>query len=477
VLHGVDPEAVDAELDPGGVDVAHARHDLGPLGEQVVEPDEVAVRRGLTRERRVAAVVVERHVVEPGGRLGVLVARVQERRVREGDLRVHLRELPAHVVAVVEGLARGVLVREVLLRPVRVLAPLVVDDVGGVVRDDVEEDLHPLAVGGVDERLHVGVRAEVGVDRGEVGDPVAVVAGALLAGRPLHGLVLEARGEPDGRRAQALDVVELARQALEVAAVVEGLVGGVEAGLQPGSGEPAGVVAGVAVGEPVGHDEVEPLAGERRPQRVGGQLLVGRRRGGVDVERREGDQVGRVVVRERQLRRPLEDEREVRAVLGAPRPVVDVPGAVEGDLELVAAFGDGERPGEGGVAHGRQGGGRAGGIPVAAAAELALERADEDDRGGGRHGRRCGEGEGRDDERGHGERGRERTAEVHVDSTPPDARPARLRRPAAPGCRRRTGAPPRRRCARRPSRTGPACAAGAPPPSPRSCRRRRGGRR
>ena len=46
VLHGVDAEAVDAEvLDPGLVDVDHPVDDLGPLGEQVVEAEEVAVLR------------------------------------------------------------------------------------------------------------------------------------------------------------------------------------------------------------------------------------------------------------------------------------------------------------------------------------------------------------------------------------------------------------------------------------------------
>mgnify|MGYP002649459598 CR=1 FL=1 len=36
-VHGVDPEAVDAEVDPGLVDIAHPAHHVGVLGEQVVE--------------------------------------------------------------------------------------------------------------------------------------------------------------------------------------------------------------------------------------------------------------------------------------------------------------------------------------------------------------------------------------------------------------------------------------------------------
>ena len=70
----------------------------------------------------------------------------------------------------------------------------------------------PAVVRSVDERLELGVGAEVRVDLREVGDPVAVVAGALGAGRALHGLVLERRRHPDRRRAEALDVVELLEQ-------------------------------------------------------------------------------------------------------------------------------------------------------------------------------------------------------------------------------------------------------------------------
>jgi hypothetical protein len=45
VLDGVDAEAVDAEVDPRLVDVDHAVATTGLLGEQVVQTDEVAVRR------------------------------------------------------------------------------------------------------------------------------------------------------------------------------------------------------------------------------------------------------------------------------------------------------------------------------------------------------------------------------------------------------------------------------------------------
>nr|WP_233354229.1 hypothetical protein [Phycicoccus elongatus] len=131
-----------------------------------------------------------------------------------------------------------------------------------MVGDDVEEDLHALLVGGVDEGLHFGVGAQVRVDLGEVGDPVAVVTRRFLAGLALDRLVLEARRQPDGRRAHALDVVEFLRDAGKVTTVVERLVAGVEAGREFAAGQAAVVVGGVAVGEAVGHDEVEALLGQ-----------------------------------------------------------------------------------------------------------------------------------------------------------------------------------------------------------------------
>lgn len=102
-----------------------------------------------------------------------------------------------------------------------------------MVGDDVEEDLHALAVGLVDQFRQVGVGAEVRVDLGEIGDPVTVVTGRCVLAGALNGAVLEDRGEPDGGGAEALDVVEPVRQALEIAALVEPLVRGVVAGLQP----------------------------------------------------------------------------------------------------------------------------------------------------------------------------------------------------------------------------------------------------
>ncbi len=299
--------------------------------------------------------------------------------VGERRVGVHRREVRLlGIVLVVEDGALGVLVGEVGLVAVPVLTLGVVDDVGRVVGDDVEEDLHALGVRLADEGLEVGIRPEVWVDLGEVGDPVAVVAGTHVVAGALDGAVLERRGEPDGGRPEALDVVEMVRQALEVPAVVEALVARVEAGDVPAAGQAAGVVARVAVGEPVGHDEVEPLPRQRGPQRVRRVCRVPRRRAVRDVGRGDADPVARVVVGDGELGRPGDDERDVRPVLHAVGAVVLVPAVVDRDLQLVAARRDVEHRG----IHRRRAdlgevGRGAGLVPVPGTADLGLQRPDE----------------------------------------------------------------------------------------------------
>ncbi len=292
VLHRVHPEAVDPEVaDPALVDVDHPVDHARLLGEEVVEAEEVAVQRVLAGERRVPAVVVERHVVQPRRHLHLALGLRHERLVGEARRGRQRREgVRAGVVAVVEDRAGRGLVRRLVLGAVRHPRTLaVLDDVRGVVGDDVEVDLDAAAVGGVHERPQVRVGPEVRVDLREVRDPVAVVAGRVVLG--LDGLVLERRREPDRGRPEALDVVELADQALEVTAVVPALAGRVEAGLAgalPGR-EPAVVVRGRPVREPVGHDEVEVLVRDRGAQAGvrAGVMVVGDGRWGTDGQRCE----------------------------------------------------------------------------------------------------------------------------------------------------------------------------------------------
>ena len=405
VLGGVDAEAVHAQVDPLVVDVDEPVHDLRVLGHQVVEAREVAVRRRLPRVGRVSAVVVERRVVQPVRDLDVRVLGLDHRGVREARRRVHRRErVRAGVRVRVEGVAVRVLVRARGLVDVAVRLLRVVDDVGGVVGDDVEVHLDAARVGVGDEGLELGVGAQVRVDLREVGDPVAVVPGRRVGARALHRLVLERRRQPDRGAAEALDVVELAVQAGQVAALVEALVGRVEAGGQTVAREPAGVVRRVAVGEPVRHDEVELLVRAGVAHRVRDDRVVGGRVARGQPERGQRGAVRGVVVGEADGRGSGQDERGVAAA--AVAAVGLVPGVVERDLVRVRARGQRE---VGGVPAGHVGRRqlrlRAVRLPVARAAELALQVPDERSgpvrsHGRGRDDGRCdeadeGDGEGR----------------------------------------------------------------------------------
>ena len=109
VLRGVDPEAVDAQVSTHVSKMSTIPSTTARLlREQVVQPEEVAVLRALAGERRVAAVVVQRPVVEPGRDLDGRVRGAREDGgVREADVDIQVRERVApDVVAVVELAAR-----------------------------------------------------------------------------------------------------------------------------------------------------------------------------------------------------------------------------------------------------------------------------------------------------------------------------------------------------------------------------------
>ena len=256
-----------------------------------------------------------------------------------------------------------------------------------------------------DQVLELGVGAEVRVDPGEVGDPVAVVARGRVGAGALHRLVDERRRQPDRVGAEALDVAQLLGQAGDVAAVVEALVARVEAVVEPAAGDAAGVVGLVAVGETVRHHEVEAPVAAGLAQRGGGHRLVGRGRlRGRLVGRRHRDRVARGVVGEDQRRGVLEVERDVGRAGGAAAPALG-PAAVDRDLVVVVAGRDREGVLPGGAAgHGVEPGAGAGGRPVVGAAELGLQRADEGDAGGRRGVRGERRGGRRDRERGGDQR-------------------------------------------------------------------------
>ena len=189
----------------------------------------------------------------------------------------------------------------------------------------------------------------------------------MSAAGALHRPVLERRRQPDRGGAEALDVVELRHQTVDVATVVEALVLGIETGRQSVAREATQVVGRVAVLEAIGHDEVEPLACEVVAQRCPGHLAIGLGHTFRRIGRADGDAVRRVVVGERQPHRVFEHQWHVG------RRVTAVPGAVEGDLPLPrpGRHVDGDRPRTvGGELHR---GGRAWRRPVVGAPELGLQ--------------------------------------------------------------------------------------------------------
>src|SRR5581483_9581440 len=177
--NGVDTEARDAELEPEADDPPHLLADARvvhvEVGLEVVEAVEVVRLRGAVERPRPTLDAGEDEAASP---------------VRRPPLRP---DVPVAVRRVASP---------------RAAEPRVC--VGGVVDDEVDQDADAAALGLVHELDEVARRAEARVDGVEVGDVVAVVA----AGRGLE------RREPDRVDPEALDVVEAAGEAFEVAAAV-----------------------------------------------------------------------------------------------------------------------------------------------------------------------------------------------------------------------------------------------------------------
>ena len=101
----------------------------------------------------------------------------------------------------------------------------------------------------LDQLLEIGVGAEMRVDLREVGHPIAVIASAFVAWPALNGLVPENRRQPDGGRAQSLNIVEPGGQAFKVPAMIESARCRIIAGLERAAAQPALVIAPIAIGE------------------------------------------------------------------------------------------------------------------------------------------------------------------------------------------------------------------------------------
>ena len=177
---GVEPEAVDPEVEP------EAQH----LDEGVLHLGVLEVEVGLVAEEAVPVVGAAGRIPRPVRGLGV----------DEDDARV-LVPLVGVRPDVPVGL-RAVRVAPGLLEPGVIRARVVHHEVG--------DDAHALLVGRLDEGAEVLDGPVVGVDREEVGDVVAAVAQRA----PVH------RQQPDDVDAEPLEVVQLLRQAGEVAGAV-----------------------------------------------------------------------------------------------------------------------------------------------------------------------------------------------------------------------------------------------------------------
>ena len=185
VGHGVEPEPVEAEVEPEAHEVDHG---VGDFGIVVVE---------------VGLVVVEAVPV-------VLLAGVVPGPVRPLDVGEHDAGVGPLLVVVVPDVpvGLGVVPRRPRLDEPRVL-------VAGVVHDQVGDDPDAPAVRVLQERHQVADAAVVGVDVEEVADVVA----AVTEGRGVEGQ------HPDAVDPEPLHVVELLAQAPQVAgAVVVGVV-------------------------------------------------------------------------------------------------------------------------------------------------------------------------------------------------------------------------------------------------------------
>ena len=180
VGHRVEPEAVDAEVEP----------ELQRLDDGVLDPRVLEVEVGLVAEEAVPEVLLAHRVERPVGRLGV----------DEDDARVGVGLV---------GVGPDV---EVAVRAVRVgarrLEPRVL--VGRVVHDEVDDHPDAALVRRVDELHEVAERAELRQHVGEVADVVAAVAQR----RP------EERRQPDAVDPEPVEVVELVGEAGEVAGAV-----------------------------------------------------------------------------------------------------------------------------------------------------------------------------------------------------------------------------------------------------------------
>ena len=127
------------------------------------------------------------------------------------------------------------------------------EEIRRVVDDHVLDEAHSACVQGGRKRTPVVPAAEPRIGRGEIAGPVAVVARETRVQVPRG--IQHRRGEPNSRRSQPLDVVEVLQHAANIPAVepvVPARVVGAAARIAQG-----GVRNGIAVRKPVRHRKVD----------------------------------------------------------------------------------------------------------------------------------------------------------------------------------------------------------------------------
>ncbi|VVT20649.1 hypothetical protein ERY430_80427 [Erythrobacter sp. EC-HK427] len=280
MARGIDAEPVNAGVNhPVAIDIDHALPHEGVFGEQIVQPHEIALTAAFAGKGRVAAIVVIDRIVEPGGDFHLALGLRHIGRVGVAGIgqagEVFLARILVPGKAFIDRLAihaatpRIGEVCQAAIGIVGIVPFFIPDHVRRVVGDDIHVDLHATRMGRVHESGEFLARAEMAVGPREIGDPIAVIARALVTRRPLYRLVLENRREPDRGDAHPFEIIEAAGQARQIAALEETAMGGVETVIEAGSFETAGIVAGITVLETVGQDEVDNFIGRQSVEIVG----------------------------------------------------------------------------------------------------------------------------------------------------------------------------------------------------------------
>jgi len=169
-------------------------------------------------------------------------------------------------------LTAGVVTQIVATRRINEVGPTGVTTVhpgAAVVHHHVADDQYPPLLRLPNQALQIRQRAHPRIHGVKIGGGVAVII-------PVG--VFQDRGDPDGCRAERLNVIELLLDTLEITSVRLATVGGIKIG-QSGH-----IVAGVPVGKTIGDDLVDVLFPPKIHVGHGGKVGIPCEQDAVDVE-------------------------------------------------------------------------------------------------------------------------------------------------------------------------------------------------